>query len=471
MRETAVQPLNENSAENRCLGFTGLQRRFHPQIKDQLGQSLVEVALFLPILIFILAGIVEVGNVLITQNRVTTSARVAAGFGAARYDRDDWNGTAMAMGNVARNTVTETMDLSADRWDIWSIRALTNDAGDDFEEFEATHVFGTNSVVSTTEWTTIETQVRSDMLAELQSQGTDLAKDLEVVASLNYHNIDTILGLNLWQWVGFQRLKDLTVMRVGERAPHVGCPLLPIAVRFNQYSSYPSNWPEIPPPGSPMQLNATIYGGDPVSILPAGNGPTGFEYPVPAPVYFNETTAPALRTNTFDLNWPGVPLSNGEKGYLYWAREEGPNGSFGWLSWQPPASAIALRDSLTYPGNFLDYFDGYVGGPADMGTTGDPPGADTGDKDGLLEIHEWVENSTGNISSAEGLIQGYINSGTPVTIIVTDQTNGRTGSNANYRVAGFVVVKIIGYSFQGSPSDKWILFEFVEWGKECKSPE
>ena len=104
-----------------------------------------------------------------------------------------------------------------------------------------------------------------------------------------------------------------------------------------------------------------------------------------------------------------------------------------------------------------------------MGATGDPPHADTGNGDGLLQIHEWVENSTGNIASAEGIIQGYINSGTPVTIIVTDQTNGRTGSNANYRVAGFVVVKIIGYSFQGPNSDKWILFEFVEWGKECKA--
>ncbi len=465
-----MQSLNENLAEQSRRKLTSQQCRFCQHIKDQLGQSLVEVALFLPILIFILAGIVEVGNLLITQNRVTTSARVAAGYGAAKYDRDDWNGTAMAMGNVALNTVTETMELSPDLWDIWSIRAYTNDAGDDFEEFEATHVFGTNNVVSTTEWTTIETQVQSDMLAELQSQGADLAKDLEVVASLNYHNIDTILGLDLWQWVGFQRLKGLTVMRVGERAPYVGCPLLPISVRFNQYSSYPSNWPDMPLPASPMQLNATQYPGDPVSILPAGNGPTGFEYPVPAPVYMNEATSPALRTATFESNWPGVPLKDAARGYLFWAREEGPDGSFGWLNWQPPASASVLRDSLTYPGNFLDPNAGYPGGPADMGTTGDPPSAATGNGNGVLQIHEWVENSTGNISSAEGIIQGYVNSGTPVTIIITDQWNGRTGSNANYRVAGFVVVKIIGYSFQGPPADKWILFEFVNWGSVCKSP-
>ncbi len=106
-----------------------------------------------------------------------------------------------------------------------------------------------------------------------------------------------------------------------------------------------------------------------------------------------------------------------------------------------------------------------------MGSTGDPPGADTGDGLGDLNIGEWVENSTGNISSASDIIEGYVNSGTPVTLIVTDQTNGSTGSNANYRVAGFVIVKIIGFSFQGSNADKWIMFEFVDWGAECVSPD
>ena len=114
---------------------------------------------------------------------------------------------------------------------------------------------------------------------------------------------------------------------------------------------------------------------------------------------------------------------------------------------------------------------GYPGSAADTGTTADPPYDETGDGDGTLEIHEWVENSTGNISSAEGIIRGYINSGTPVTIIMTDQTNGQTGENANYRVAGFVIARILGYSFQGSGAEKWILFEFIDWGKVCVSDD
>ncbi len=429
------------------------------------GQSLLEFAIVLPILVFLLAGVVEVSNLLITQNKVTTAARSAAGFGAANYDRSDWTGTALAMGQVAMNTVTETLDLSESLWDVWSIQAVTNEKGDGFDTFVATHAYGTNAVIPADEWSTIESTVQVDMLTELQSTGVENAADLEVVASVAYHNINTILGLPIWQWFDYRTLRGLTVMRVGEMPPYTGCPLLPISVRLNQYSAYPSNWQV------GLQRYPTLYPGDQVALFPVGNGPKGFEYPNPAPVYQNIASAPALRTNTFVENEPGVPLRDAKPGYIYLAREEGPAGSFGWLSWRPPASASRLRDSLTFPGNYLDRTAGYPGSPADMGTTGDPPGPDTGDEDGTLELHEWVENSTGNIASAEGIIRGYVNSQTPITIIIYDQTNGLTGENANYRVAGFVIAKIIGYSFQGSNSDKWILFEFVDWGSVCVSEE
>ena len=103
------------------------------------GQSLVETALFLPILIFMLAGIVEVSNLLITQNRVTTSSRMAAGFGAANFDHTNWakdtSGTAHDMGIVAINTITESMPLNTDQWDIYSAHGLTTQDGSDFKVF------------------------------------------------------------------------------------------------------------------------------------------------------------------------------------------------------------------------------------------------------------------------------------------------------------------------------------------------
>jgi hypothetical protein len=433
--------------------------QFFSKRKRERGQSLVETALFLPILIFLIAGVVEVSNLLITQNRITTAARTAAGFGAANFDRDDWSGTAGAMGVVALNTVTETLILDSGLWDIWSIHARTDDTGSGFEVFTATHVFGDNAVVDNGTWAANQADVQADMLSELQSTGASAA-DLEVVASVTYHAIDTILGLPVWQWTGLQTLRGLTVMRVGERAPYTGCPLLPIAVRLNQYSIYPSNWPE------DMQYNPTQYPGDGVEIFPEGNGPQEFDWPVPAPQYINLNTAPSLETATYVNNIPGVPLGDALSGYVYLAREEGPSGGFGWLTWDGDTSAVALGNSLTFPGNFLEK---YPGSDSDMGTGAPPPGTESGNQNGVLEIGEWLENSTGNISSMVGIIRGYIDSQTPVTLIMYDETDGETGSNADYRVRGFVIVKLIGYSFQGANEEKWIMFEFVAWGSECIS--
>lgn len=426
------------------------------------GQSLVEIAILLPLILIALAGMVEVSNLLITQNRTTTAARTAAGFGAANYDPDNWDVLSGDMGQVALNTVTGTLRLSDTLWDIWSIYAIVNESGDGFEQFDARHVFGTYNVISATTWTTIESSVQSDMLSELQATGMSSSKDLEVVASVAYHNIDTILGLPFWRWLGLKTVRGFTVMRVAERPPNVNCSLLPISVKFNQYSIYPSNWEE------GLRLDPSRFPEDPVARFPEGSGPTGFEYPNPAPVYENKATAPAIRTDTFVRNWPGIPLRLAQPGYIYRAREEGPSGSFGWLSWRPPSSAASLRQSLTFPGNYLEQ---YPGSPADMGTTGDPPGVSTGNGNGILEVRDWVENSTGNIASGEDVIRGYVTSGTPVTLIMTDLDNGETGENANYRVAGFVVVKLLGYSFQGSKPERWILFEFVDWGSACPLAE
>ncbi|MGH2537726.1 MAG: TadE/TadG family type IV pilus assembly protein, partial [Candidatus Promineifilaceae bacterium] len=101
--------------------------------QHQRGQGLVEVALFLPLLIFLLAGVVEVSNLLITQNKVTTASRLAAGYGATNLDDEDrdlivagnWvsSTTALEMGEAATTAVTETLDLDPNLWDIWSIYA------------------------------------------------------------------------------------------------------------------------------------------------------------------------------------------------------------------------------------------------------------------------------------------------------------------------------------------------------------
>ncbi len=450
------------------------------------GQSLVETALFLPILIFMLAGIVEVSNLLITQNRVTTSSRMAAGFGASNYDRDNWaadqTGTAYDMGVVALNTVTETMDLDNDLWDVWSIRAQTDISGT-ITFFEATHVYGNNVVVTASEWAAMEPEIIQSIEESLQSACPEApgscAADLEVVASVPFHNIDVILGLNIWQWTGLQRIRGFTVMRVRPIVEASGCPILPIAVRLKQYSLYPSNWD----PGAGDQPYLW-FPEDPVDLFPSGNGPDGFEWPDPAPLYISNSTYPyVVSANAqFASNTPGVPLwqaiSNDPsyRGNLYWAREQGNAGNFGWLSWRDTNNQPDLEASLTYPGNFLDLDAGYPGGPSDTNTTNDPPSI-TGDGDGMLETGEWITNYDGNTSSVEGIMQDYVDKETWVSLMVFDITNDElagvhtTGNHIEYRAFSFITVKIRGFSFQGTNEDKWILFEFLSAGINCGLPE
>jgi len=452
------------------------------------GQSLVETALFLPILIFMLAGIVEVSNLLITQNRVTTSSRMAAGFGASNYDRDNWandqNGTAYDMGVVALNTVTETMDLDNDLWDVWSIRAQTDISGT-ITFFEATHVYGNYVVVSAIEWTAMEAEIIQSIEESLQSACPEApgscAADLEVVASVPFHNIDTILGLNIWQWTGLQTIRGLTVMRVRPIVEASGCPILPISVRLKQYSLYPSNWD--PEDGAKPYL---WFPDDPVDLFPVGNSPSsgGFEYPNPAPLYYSTAGGTSIISANpeYSRNTPGVPLwqaiSNDPayRGNLYWAREQGNEGNFGWLSWRDLNSEVALKASLTYPGNFLDPVDGYPGGPSDMDMTVDPP-SDTGDGNGLLETGEWITNYDGNTSAVQDILEGYVDNETWVSLLVFDITNDELagvntqGNHIEYRAYSFITVILRGFSLQGDNSDKWILFEFVSAGVNCGLPD
>lgn len=453
---------------------------------NKKGQSIVEVALFLPILIFILAGVVEVGNLMNTQNRVTTASRVAAGFGASNFNPNDWSNTADAMGDVALNTVTETLNLSPDLWDIWSIHAITNEDGTGFDVFTHTQVYGNNNVITVGEWTAMVQDIQVDVLNSLQSEcsgGPACAADIEVVASVPFHNIDSILGLPIWQWTGFNTIRGLTVMRVGQRPESVGCPLLPITIRLDQYSLYPTNWPcgygdttcNIDDWRGEWNKSYAWYTTDPVVRFP-----DSFGSQMSNPPTYDNIVAPAgpmdLSTDNFGVNIPGVPLAaiKGRSGYIYWAREEVGTGQFGWLTWRGSPSETALDNSLTidlttippFAGNFMDPVDGYRGSPADMNSLPNNGFGDTGDKDGKLEAGEWVEGTTGNINVARHWMQEYIDQGIKPNLVVYDYDNGDTGSSLNYHVYGFAKVEILGYKFQGT--EKWIVFRIIQFpSSEC----
>jgi hypothetical protein len=83
------------------------------------GQSLVEFALVLPVLLLIVAGTLEVANVLTMQNRVQQAAREGARFGAA-------GGTEAGIATVVGQAAEESLAIDPDRMTIWVIRPVIN---------------------------------------------------------------------------------------------------------------------------------------------------------------------------------------------------------------------------------------------------------------------------------------------------------------------------------------------------------
>jgi hypothetical protein len=433
-----------------------------------------------------LAGIVEVSNLLITQNRVTTSSRMAAGYGAANFDRGNWanaGGTAEDMGIVALNTISDSMPLNTDQWDIYSAHGLTNQEGTDFDVFESEWVYGVHNVVTDAEWIGMEADIKAQILDSLQAEcpgdPASCAGNIEFVVSVPFHNLDTILGIPVWQWVGFQRVRGMTVMRIRPEVEAAGCAILPIAVRLNQWSLYPSNWPAGTPEGAPL-----YFPGDPVDLFPQGTKPPdGYDLPKkdgdnnkqtpnPPPTYLNNEIAPNLDTDTFVRNTPGITLKQAIaeddrfSGAIFWARDFTSSGNLGWLSWDGSTAQPDLEASIDPPGNFVEV---YPGSNADLSVDdkGDPLRSfETGDADGWLERGEWIESATGNMDSiSSNLYYPYVYEGREVGIIVFSRTDEEGGANRMYEAFDFITVRILGFSFDGV--DKWIVFEFISADLVC----
>jgi hypothetical protein len=89
------------------------ERRGLPRENVRHGQSFVELALVLPVLLIIIAGSVEVGNILTVYNRVQLAAREGARFGAAGGSN---------IGQIIEQTSSESLAWDANVLTVWTIR-------------------------------------------------------------------------------------------------------------------------------------------------------------------------------------------------------------------------------------------------------------------------------------------------------------------------------------------------------------
>ncbi len=86
-------------------------------LRPRRGQSLVEFVLVLPILLMIIAAVLEVGNVLTLYNRVQLAAREGARFAAA-------GGTDASVMEVVRQASEESLTYDPAQMSIWVIRPV-----------------------------------------------------------------------------------------------------------------------------------------------------------------------------------------------------------------------------------------------------------------------------------------------------------------------------------------------------------
>ncbi len=382
------------------------------QIK-QNGQSLVEVALFLPILVILLAGIVELSQLVITQNRVSNAARTATRFGAN-------GGEDEGIVLVALNTITQTLDVSENSWDIWTIHGQVNANGDGIDPTDYTfdHVYG----ISNTQLfsNVVAANIRDSIWEELQKNevaGTASAADLQdlrFIGTYILHDVPSIIGLDAFPALAnFSSVQALTVMRVTglNLEPTKGCDAFPIGVDEVNFRS------------------VSAPGGTGANVFPAA---IDFTYPNPAPNY-----------NFFVNHQDDSPLRSAQEGYLF---KLDPASTLRWLAWRDTnVDVAALQHSLSWSGDSTDYptYGFYE--------AGDPT-------DETMNIGDWVAESTGTTSSVNDILEEHVDRERTLRVVLYDNEVGST-----VHISGFAVFRIVGFN----TSQGWVLAEFIRLDESC----
>lgn len=385
------------------------------QHASERGQSLVEVALFAPIFIILIIGLIEISQLVITQNRIATAGRNAARFGANGGEDD-------GMAVTALNTITQTLDTNEARWDMWAIRGVVNGDGSSIvpDSWSFEHVYGISNTKRFSDVVELELQQR--VLAELRTDQfgdannpNNIAAGERFVASYIIHDANSLLELS-----SLPSLTSLNVMRVagGQAEQTNGCSAFPIGVSVGTRSVTEETFPS-----------------------------SGYSYP-PIP--------PDLRR--FSQHEPDRPLDEtAREGYVYRFSPAG----YTLLVWNLgiPNDDAALVNSLSWPGNSQDYVNhGDIGAPlGDFGyvVRGYLEPGDATDK--TMHRRDWLAQSNSGLGAVAGILNGHIDVGRVLRLPVYAATD------ANLRqIAGFANFRLLGYG-----GDGWLLMELISWDDSC----
>ena len=409
-----------------------------PNHHHSKGQSLVEVALFLPILLIILAGIIEVSQLVITKNRVVEASRSAARFGAN-------GGENSAIATVALTTITQTLVTNEDQWDIWAVRGTVDRNGTGFVpntwEFEHEYGLGSTQVFSDV----IEADIQAKVLEQLQTNidgntNTAAAGDIRFVGAYVVHDVESILGLDaVSSLAGLNSIQELSVMRVVgiSRVVTNGCDAFPIAV----------------------------YEGI-RSVTPVGEAPE----PYPENFYSGSAT-PVYGQFIYHLR--NEPLTDAQEGYIYKIDVGGAGDSAGWLLWNEglDANADNLAASVTWPGNSNDYTNCLSDGCAGSGIAGEifwGYAEPTDSTDRAMHIGDKVWGTgVADSTAVRNIVNQHVALGRTLRLPIWS-TFEDVGSNGMYTIAGFAIFRLHGHNIT---SNGFILAEFIRFDTSCGQTE
>ncbi|MEM7331347.1 MAG: TadE/TadG family type IV pilus assembly protein, partial [Chloroflexota bacterium] len=408
------------------------------------GQALVETALFLPIFLVILAGVVEVSQFVVTTNRLTSAARAGTRFASN-------GGEDAGVLSAFRNSITNTMNVDENIWDVFTIRATLNGDGTGFSDWEFNHIYGISNTQTLTpinqlDVAALQTRILDDLQFDedgnrITNVNTELA-DLRIVGTYIIHDMESLLNLDATPALSsIYSVNSLNVMRISglNVVSSDGCAAFPLALGLGARS-----------------ISGDTTGGDPF--------PTDFQYPLVAPNYFQ-----------FVRHQPNISLDNGTpEGTIFRYFLGTSNANFQYLKWNQQITSPAdetLANSVRWPGDSLDYSDhadpgiplaeyGYVvRGYAEPGNTLDTE----------LHIEDFVAPSTAQLANdiTFGMVNDPLNEsialGRDLRLIVFNSLEGGSG---NIIIARFGVFKIRGYGGAGT-ANEWILVEFTRWDDTC----
>ncbi len=397
----------------------GARKRFAPSTKQnrrQKGQSLAEFTLVLPVLLVIVAGVLEVSNALNNYNTITAAAREAARFGAAGGSDEGivdvaaqalgYNSPAEANGRLEVWVVRPVADTSQTNW-FWQGDTSRATWGAASPACAFPQVAGTPTCVLTgfpgaTPLATIERIQNAPRTDDTYASGVTGTR---FVAVSVYYRADSILNLPFFEVEdvsGFIPMASQAILRQEVEQSAIsgleeGCSLYPIGYDIDVTAD------------SGTRTFANAREGD---VFRANRGDTGFEF----------------------LAWRNVTQAD-------------------------------LVASMASP-NSKDPISGYLELPVTI------------PQDTSININDMVVLSDAiNVGAVSTVLDGHMqqplnDSGDPVgqpralRILVFDGGEQYEGGSGLYQVqvAGFAVVRISDYD---STALNWLEVEFIRWDTTC----